>query len=344
MWTINDFPAYEMLSGWSTHGKLACPYCMENNKAFTLANEGKVSFFDCHRRFLSLNHRYRKNIKDFFIGRVEKDVASLRLSGEELHDVVSEYGDIVFGLQSGKQKFPGFGLTHNWVKRSIFWELPYWKTNLLCHNLNVMHIEKNVFENIFSTVMDVKGKTKDNIKARLDIALYCNCKNMELVYDESRVAKPRASFVLEKNAQLLVYKWLKSLRFPDGHASNISRLVNIEDCRLYGMKSHDCHVFMQTLIPLAFRDLLPKGIWDALTEISHFFRDICSSKLNVDHIERLQTNIVETLCKLEMIFPPSFFDSMEHLPIHLPFEAKAGGPVQYRWMYPFERLDITVAM
>ena len=56
--------------------------------------------------------------------------------------------------------------------------------------------------------MDVKGKTKDNMKARLDIALYCNHKNMELVYDKSRVAKPRASFVLEKNAQLLVYKWL----------------------------------------------------------------------------------------------------------------------------------------
>jgi len=101
---------------------------------------------------------------------------------------------------------------------------------------------------------------------------------------------------------------------------------------------------MQTLIQLAFCDLLPKGIWDALTEISHFFRDICSSKLNVEHIERLQTNIIETLCKLEMIFPLSFFDSMEHLPIHLPFEAKAGEPVQYRWMYPFERLDITVAM
>jgi hypothetical protein len=158
-----------------------------------------------------------------------------------------------------------------------------------------------MFENIFNTVMDVKGKTKDNIKARLDIALYSNRKNMELVYDESRVAKPRANFVLEKNAQLLVYKWLKSLCFPDVHVLNISRLVNIEDCRLYGMKSHDCHVFMQTLIPLAFHDLLPKRIWDALTEISHFFINICSSKLNVDHIERLQTNIVETLCKLEMI-------------------------------------------
>ena len=97
-------------------GKLACLYCMENNKAFTLANRGKASFFDCHRHFLPLNHMYRKNKKDFFVGRVEKDVASPRLSGEELHDVVSEYGNIVFGLQSGKQKFPGFGLTNNWVK------------------------------------------------------------------------------------------------------------------------------------------------------------------------------------------------------------------------------------
>ena len=67
-----------------------------------------------------------------------------------------------------------------------------------------MHIEKNMFKNIFNTVMDVKmdvkGKTKNNIKARLDIALFCNRKNMELVFDGSWVAKPRASFVLEKNA------------------------------------------------------------------------------------------------------------------------------------------------
>jgi hypothetical protein len=45
-----------------------------------------------------------------------------------------------------------------------------------------MHIEKNMFENIFNTIMDVKGKTKDNIKARMNIALFCYHKNMELVY------------------------------------------------------------------------------------------------------------------------------------------------------------------
>jgi hypothetical protein len=69
-----------------------------------------------------------------------------------------------------------------------------------------MHIEKNTFKNIFNTIMDVKGKTKDNMKARMDIALFCNRKSMELVFYGSRVAKPRASFALEKNARLLVYQ------------------------------------------------------------------------------------------------------------------------------------------
>jgi len=49
MWTISDFPAYGMLSGWSTHGNLSCPYCMEYDKAFRLKNGGKTIFFDCHR-------------------------------------------------------------------------------------------------------------------------------------------------------------------------------------------------------------------------------------------------------------------------------------------------------
>jgi hypothetical protein len=49
---------------------------------------GKQQGIYCHRRFLPHNHRYRKNIKNFFVGRVEKNAASPRLSGEELHDVI----------------------------------------------------------------------------------------------------------------------------------------------------------------------------------------------------------------------------------------------------------------
>jgi hypothetical protein len=45
IWTFNDFSMYGIVSGWSTHEKLACPYYMENNKTFTLTNIGKTSFF-----------------------------------------------------------------------------------------------------------------------------------------------------------------------------------------------------------------------------------------------------------------------------------------------------------
>jgi hypothetical protein len=56
--------------------------------------------------------------------------------------VISQYDGIVFDCQFGKQKFSGIGVTHNWVKQNIFWKFFYWKTNLLSHNLDVMHIKK----------------------------------------------------------------------------------------------------------------------------------------------------------------------------------------------------------
>ena len=56
-----------------------------------------------------------------------------------------------------------------------------------------------------------------------------------------------------------------------------------------------------------------------------------------DRLQILKQNIVLIICNLEKIFPPSFFDVMQHLPVHLPYEAELGGPVNYRWMYVFER-------
>jgi len=72
--------------------------------------------------------------------------------------------------------------------------------------MGVMHIKKNTFENIFKTMMDMKGKTKDNMKAIMNIPLFFHSKNMKLVYDWSIVVKPKASIVLYKNAWLLVYQ------------------------------------------------------------------------------------------------------------------------------------------
>jgi hypothetical protein len=54
-------------------------------------------------------------------------------------------------------------------------------------------------------------------------------------------------------------------------------------------------------------------------------------------MEKLEKQIPVLVCKLEKIFPPGFFNPMQHLLVHLPYEAKVGGPVQYRWMYHIER-------
>jgi len=62
-----------------------------------------------------------------------------------------------------------------------------------------------------------------------------------------------------------------------------------------------------------------------------------SKALSVEQLKQLDSLIARTLCKLEMEFPPSFFDPMVHLPVHLATEALIGGPTVYRWMYQFER-------
>jgi hypothetical protein len=58
MWTIDEFSTYEMIYSWSMHGKLICPYCMENNKAFTLTNSGIMSFFLLPREDLNYSSNF----------------------------------------------------------------------------------------------------------------------------------------------------------------------------------------------------------------------------------------------------------------------------------------------
>lgn len=56
-----------------------------------------------------------------------------------------------------------------WKKQSILFNLPYWEKLLIRHNLDVMHMEKNVCENIFGILLDIKGKSKDRKKLRDDL-------------------------------------------------------------------------------------------------------------------------------------------------------------------------------
>ena len=198
-----------------------------------------------------------------------------------------------------------------------------------------MHVEKNVFDNLFNTVMNIPGKTKDTSKSRDELNEYCDRPNLK---KNERTGKyPKASYILDKESKQKVFDWVKQLKFPDGYASNMGRCVDANRLRMFGMKSHDCHIFMQRLLPIALKEFLPDKIWKPITELSLFFKELTKTSLLQADLDQLNENIALILCKLECIFPPSFFDSMEHLPMHLPFEAILAGHVHYRWMFPFER-------
>jgi len=185
-----------------------------------------------------------------------------------------------------------------------------------------MHIEKKCVRQFFNTIMDIKDKTKDDMKGRMDLKKYCRRKELELQQlPDEKLVKPKAKFVLSKEQKVVMYKWITKLRMPDGYASNLRRCVNIEQGRMIGMKSHACHVFMKQLLPIAF-SALPNEVWKPLAVLSKFFKDLCSTILRVDDLSLMEQNIVITLCKLERFFLPAFFNSMEHVPMHLPYEAR----------------------
>ena len=97
----------------------------------------------------------------------------------------------------------------------------------------------------FYTIMNVKGKTKDNPKVREDMKNICKHPLLELVEVSSKkVLKLKASYTLTREQLKDVCEWCKNLKFSYGYASNLARCINIKYYYFYGLKSHDCYIFM----------------------------------------------------------------------------------------------------
>ena len=331
IWTVSDFPAYAYLSGWSTQGKLACPVCLEDTRHMSI--RGKQCYMG-HRCFLEAEHPWR-NRKDFD-GTVEVRPPPRRF---ESSHILAQL-DAISPRQPGKapsnssRKRKRLSSELNWLKKSILFELPYWSSLKLRHNLDVMHIEKNVCDNIVGTLMDIEGKTKDTLKARMDL------KDLdyrhELHLDLDGKTKPFASYTFTKEECRAFYEYIKAVKLPDGFRSNIGRCVT-ENYKLSGMKTHDSHILLQKLLPAGIISFLTEPVRETLIEFCQFFEKLCARTLIVDELREMQRSIILILCKLEKIYPPAFFTIMVHLCVHLPEQAILGGPVQYRWMYGTER-------
>ena len=138
----------------------------------------------------------------------------------------------------------------NWRKKSIFYELPYWATIELKHNLDVMHIEKNVCDSLLGTLLAHPHKSKDTDNARRDLEKLGIRHELHLFEDGNKLMKLAADYTFSEVNRRKFCHFIRSVKFPDGFASNLSKNVAQNDSRLLGLKSHDCHLIMQRLLPV----------------------------------------------------------------------------------------------
>ena len=157
---------------------------------------------------------------------------------------------------------------HNWRKKSIFFELPYWKDLLIRHNLDVMHIEKNICDSILGTLLDMEGKSKDSLKARLDLEHLGIRKDQHADLKNGKYEYKYACYDLTKDEKKMLCKFLQGVMMPDGYASNIRRCIDVDGCKVSGLKTHDCHVIFQKLLPIGLRNILPESVVLPLIELS----------------------------------------------------------------------------
>ena len=160
---------------------------------------------------------------------------------------------------------------------------------LLRHNLDVMHIEKNICESLIATLLGLAGKSKDGEKARLDLEeLGIRRDQHPLQQEKGKYTLPPALYSLGKNEKEILCKFLKNIKMPDGYAPNIRRCVDVVNgCKVTGLKSHDYHVILQKLLPLVVREILPGDVVDGIIELSRFFNAICSKELEKTELDRL---------------------------------------------------------
>jgi len=201
------------------------------------------------------------------------------------------------------------------------------------YNLDAMHTEKNIWESIINTLLFIKGKSKDGLKSHKDFEEMGIRKDLHPKKRGKHFYLRAAPHTLSKIEKKTCCWRLANVKLPDGYGLNIGKFISSEDNKMFGLKSHDYHILMQQLLSVALRGLLPKGPRTAIFRLCSFFNELCQRVIDRNKLEKLEEDIVETLCMLEMYFPP-FFDIMVHLTIHIGREARLCGPVKYHWMHP----------
>jgi hypothetical protein len=104
-----------------------------------------------------------------------------------------------------------------------------------------------------------------------------------------------------------------------------------------GYNTHDCHTMLSLFLAITARAVNHQYLKLVITRMCHFFIAISKKVIDVRDLDELRKEIRVTICQLDMFFPPSLFDTMEHYMIHLADQIFVLGPSYMHYMYLYER-------
>ena len=70
-----------------------------------------------------------------------------------------------------------------------------------------------------------------------------------------------------------MFDCLNSMKVPSGYSSNMQGIINMKEKKITNLKSHDCHVLMTQLLPVALRGILPENIRLAVVKLYAFLNE-----------------------------------------------------------------------
>ena len=98
--------------------------------------------------------------------------------------------------------------------------------------------------------------------------------------------KPVVEFTLTPEECCQFCKFIKSVKFSDGFASNLIESIIDNDNKITGQKLHDCQVIMHHLLLLDIRPFLKNPIVPTIVELCTFFKQLCARTLSVSDLQK----------------------------------------------------------
>ncbi|KAE8712910.1 hypothetical protein F3Y22_tig00110221pilonHSYRG00091 [Hibiscus syriacus] len=152
---------------------------------------------------------------------------------------------------------------------------------------------------VYGTLLNLPAKTKDGLRARQDLEAMGIKPKIQTQPRWIHTWLPPACYTLNTTEKHRFYETLSTIKVPDGYCSNFKNLVSDDVSKMNSLKSNDCHVLIQQLLPFAIKGVLHMKVRKII---------------------------------IEKYFLPSFFDVMIHLMVHLVREVRLCGPVHFRML------------